>query len=117
MDETINKIIKQHSSLFKDNPTVNKIDIGFTNTLYNINNEYIVKICTDISNEGKFKKEINFYNSNKDNDLISKLYYSNTDKTDVPYMYEIIEKIDGTSLYDVWHKLDEPEREKIRCSI
>lgn len=43
--------------------------------------------------------------------MIPKIYISNTDKNNVPYMYEILEKIDGVSLYDVWYKLDESERE------
>lgn len=113
MEENINKIIQDNNSLFGDNPIVNRINVGFTNTLYNVNDKYIIKICTDLDNEEKFKKEIAFYNSNTDNDLIPKLYYSSIDKTEVPYMYEVIEKIDGVSLYDVWHKLDESEKEQI----
>lgn len=113
MDKTIKSILKQNESLFGSNPTVNKINVGFTNTLYNVNDLFIIKICTDVNNEEKFKKEINFYNSNKDNDLIPKLYFSSTDKDNVPYMYEILEKIDGVSLYDVWHKLEELERKAI----
>ena len=113
MDEIIKSIIKQNESLFGINPIVNKINIGFTNTLYNVNHLFIIKICTNINNEEKFQKEINFYKANTDNSLIPKLYVSNTDKSDVPYMYEILEKIDGVSLYDVWYKLDESEREEI----
>ena len=113
VDKIVKQIIGNYESLFGTNPVVNKINIGFTNTLYNVNDSFIIKICTDVNNEEKFKKEINFYNSNKDNDLIPKLYVSNTDKDDVSYMYEILEKIDGVSLYDVWHKLDELERENI----
>ena len=113
MNEIIKQIINKHESLFGNNPVVNKINVGFTNTLYNINDEFILKICTNIKNEEKFKKEINFYNSNKDNDLIPKLYFSSTDKSDVPYIYEILEKIDGVSLYNIWYKLNELEREEI----
>ena len=113
MEEIIQKILKQNESLFGSNPIVKKINTGFTNTLYNVNDLYIIKVCTDINNEEKFKKEISFYNANTDNSLIPKLYVSNIDKSDVPYMYEILEKIDGVSLYDVWYKLDESEREEI----
>lgn len=113
VEQIINQIIKQNNSLFGKNPIIKKINVGFTNTLYNVNDSFIIKICTNINNEEKFKKEINFYNSNKDNDLIPKLYYSNIDKNIIPYMYEILEKIDGVSLYNVWHKLSELEREKI----
>lgn len=113
MQEIINKIIQQNKSLFGDNLIINKINVGFTNTLYSVNDSFIIKICTDLSNEPKFNKEIEFYNANKDNDLIPKLYYANTDKVDIPYYYEILEKINGVSLYDVWHTFSEEQREDI----
>ena len=65
MHEIINKIVQQNQSLFGTNPKIDKINIGFTNTIYNINDLYIVKICTDVDNEKEFKKEIDFYNSVK----------------------------------------------------
>lgn len=113
MPEIINKIIQQNISLFGENPKIQKINIGFTNTIYNVNDSYIIKICTNLDNESEFKKEIDFYNSNKNNELIPKLYYSSTDKKDVPYFYEIIEKVDGVSLYNVWHTFSEEQRESV----
>jgi len=113
MEEVLNKIIDQNKNLFKDISNIEKVNVGFTNTIYIINNKYIIKICNDINNEPKFKKEINFYNSNKGNNLIPKLYISNIDKKDIPYMYEIIEKVDGVSLFNVWYKLNEEQREDI----
>ncbi len=113
MDKIIDLIIKNNELLFGTNPRVEKINVGFTNTLYRVNDSYIVKVCTDVDNEEEFKKEIAFYNSNKDNSLIPKLYYSNTDKVDVPYFYEILEKVNGVSLYNVWHTYTEEQREDI----
>lgn len=113
MDKIIDLIVTNNVLLFGTNPNVEKINVGFTNTLYKVNDSYIVKVCTDIDNEGKFKKEISFYNSNKDNTLIPKLYYSSTDKKCVPYFYEILEKVNGTSLYNVWHTYTEEQRENI----
>ena len=113
MDNLIRLIVENNESLFGNNPIVEKINIGFTNTLYKVNNSYIIKICTDINNEAEFKNEINFYNSNKDNNLIPKLYISSTDKKDVPYLYEILEKVNGVSLYNVWHTYSEEQREDI----
>ena len=80
MDEVINKIIICNESLLGNNPKFTRINIGFTNALYNVDDKYIIKVCTDYSNEGKFQKEINFYNSNKDNELIPKLFISDTSK-------------------------------------
>lgn len=113
MQEIINKIIQQNQNLFRENSTVSKINVGFTNTLYSVNDSFIIKICTDLNNEPKFNKEIEFYNANNNNDLIPKLYYANNDKADIPYYYEILEKINGVSLYDVWHTFNEEQREDI----
>ncbi len=113
MDKIINKIIRQNKTLFGDNPSVERINVGFTNTIYNINNSFIVKICTDVNNESKFQKEIDFYKANDTNNLIPKLYYSNTEKIVVPYYYEILEKVEGITLYNVWHTFTEKQREDI----
>lgn len=113
MEETIIQIINHHKNLFGENPTITKINVGFTNTIYSINDSFIIKICTNKENENNFKREIDFYNSNQENNLIPKLYYSNADKTEIPYYYEIIEKVKGVSLYNVWHTFTEEQREEI----
>lgn len=113
MEKIINIILKQNITLFGINPKVEKINVGFTNTIYNINDSFIVKICTNINNENEFQKEIDFYKINEENSLIPKLYYSSINKKDIPYFYEIIEKVDGVSLYNVWHTFNEEQREEI----
>ena len=113
MDEIINKIIEHNKELFGDDFNVEKINVGFTNAIYKVNNSFIVKICNDIDNEDKFKKEIDFYKANATNNLIPKLFYSNTEKTDIPYLYEILEKVEGLTLYNVWHTFSEEQREDI----
>ena len=85
----------------------------FTNTIYIVNDKFVVKICTNYDNEKSFEKEIDFYKSNVNNDLIPKLYYSNIEKKDITYYYEIIERIPGVSLFNVWHTLNEEQREDI----
>lgn len=113
MQEIINSIMSKNRNLFGDNPSIMKINVGFTNTIYNINDSFIIKICTNPKNEENFKKEIDFYNSNSENTLIPKLYYSSIEKEDIPYCYEIIEKVNGVSLYNVWHTFSEEQREEI----
>ena len=113
MIDIINKIIKRNKKLFANNLNIKKINIGFTNTIYSIDNKYIIKICTNKNNEDNFKKEIEFYKTNQDNELIPKLYYSDTNKKDIPYYYEIIEKLEGSSLYNVWHTFSEEQRENV----
>lgn len=113
MVKIINTILKHNKNLFGSSPKVEKINVGFTNTIYNINDTFIVKICTNIDNENAFQNEINFYKTNKENNLIPKLYYASTDKKHIPFFYEIIEKVDGVSLYNVWHTFNEQQREAI----
>ena len=113
MQEIINKIVEQNKSIFGDNPNIDKINVGFTNTIYNVNDKYIIKICSKIDNEEEFKKEIDFYNTNKDSKLIPRMYYASIDKTEIPYYYEILEKIEGITVYDIWHTLSEEQREDI----
>lgn len=113
MVEIIKTILRKHITLFGITPKVEKINVGFTNTVYKINDSFIVKICTNVNNENEFKKEIEFYKVNEKNSFIPKLYYSSNDKKDIPYFYEIIEKVDGISLYNVWHTFKEEQREDI----
>ncbi|MBR2841146.1 MAG: phosphotransferase [Bacilli bacterium] len=113
MNEIINKIIEKNKELFGVNSSLERINVGFTNTIYNVNDSFIVKICTDIDNESKFQSEIDFYKANETNSLIPKMYYSNTKKLEVPYYYEILEKVEGVTLYNVWHTFTEEQREDI----
>ena len=92
------------------------ITSGFTNTIYSVEG-YIIRICTDLKNEERFITEINFYKENKDNDGIPKLYSYDITKSIVPYYYEIIEKVSGETLYELWYKLSNIERKKVVIKI
>ena len=102
-------------NIIKNNPEYlseeyKKADSGFTNSIYIFDNQFILKICTDEKNESNFLNEINFYKENRDNKYIPHVYkYNNITK---PY-YIIIEKLDGISLYNIWYKLNNNERERI----
>jgi len=113
IEKIIENILEQNKELFGENTKFEKINVGFTNTIYIVNENYVVKICTNPDNEKNIEKEINFYKANVGNNLIPKLYYSNVEKDVVPYYYEIIEKLEGVSLYNVWHTLNESQREDI----
>ena len=41
MEEVINKIVEVNSTLLGTNPRIEKINVGFTNTLYSINEVYL----------------------------------------------------------------------------
>ena len=105
-DKEIEIIINNNNFL---NSNYKLINSGFTNTIYEVGN-YIVRICTDYNNEDRFMHEIEFYKNNKDNKYIPKLYTYDTSKSKIKFYYEVIEKIEGNTLYEVWYKLDSNER-------
>lgn len=106
----IEDIIKYNSDILKGK--YEKINVGFTNTLYKVD-KYIVKICEKKKNEKDFKHEIDFYQKNPNNKYIPTLYRYDLTKTKVKYCYSIIELLEGVSLYNIWHLLDEKKREEI----
>lgn len=113
-DDIIEKIIEKNN--FLSGKKYSFITAGFTNTIYKIDN-YIVRICTDLSNKNNFKSEIEFYKKHKDNPYIPKMYFSDITKEVVPYYYEILERIEGKTLYEVWYKLSQTERNNVVKNI
>lgn len=117
MEKYIKKLAEKYKLLFGDKVKIKEVNIGFTNTIYNVNDQFIIKVCTDNENEDFFKREIAFYNNNQNNDLIPILYDADTSREDIPYYYEILEKNKGVSLYSIWHTLDENTRYDITRQI
>ena len=113
MEQIVKQIVKTHNELWGESPTIKKIEIGFTNTIFCVADKYILKICHDINNESEFCVEVDFYTNNIGKPYIAKMFAYSKDKSKVPYMYIVTEKIDGVSLYSIWHTLTEQEREKI----
>lgn len=109
--DSVVETIMNNNSILED-LDYKKVNAGFTNTIYSAEN-YIIRICTDESNEERFANEISFYNDNKDNYRIPKLFVADTSKNIVPYYYEIMEKVDGQPLYEIWYKLTLEERKNI----
>ena len=106
------EIANKNLDFFKEIKSIKEINAGFNNTLFNINDKYIIKVCTNKELENTFKVEYNFYESNKNNKFIPKLYKYDDSKKDVKYIYEIIEKLEGNTLYYFWYKMNENEREE-----
>ena len=106
-DDVVKKIVDNNEIL--RGKEFELITAGFTNTIYKIG-DYILRLCTDNNNEKRFANEINFYKENNDNPGIPKLYLSDTTKSIVPYYYEVIEKVNGKTLYEIWPKLSNSEK-------
>ncbi|MEG1792850.1 MAG: phosphotransferase [Bacilli bacterium] len=117
MKDYVQKIIDKNKNLFNNNSKIEKINIGFTNTLYSIDNKYILKICSLESNNKNFLNEIDFYLKNKNNPYIPKLYdYFKSNKKE-EFSYLVLEKVNGKSLYCLWHLFDENKKEETIMKI
>ena len=75
-------IASKNLDIFKNINSIREINSGFNNTLFNINDKYVLKVCTNKSLERTFQTEYNFYSSNKDNNYIPKLYKYDDSKKD-----------------------------------
>ena len=105
-------ITSKNLDLFKEIKSIKEINAGFNNTLFDVNDKYVIKVCTNKELEDTFEKEYNFYKSNQNNKYIPKLYKYDNSKKDTNYIYEIIEKLDGNTLYYYWYKMNENDKEK-----
>ena len=52
---------KKHSQLFNSNPNIEKINIGFTNTIYSVDNKYIEKYYPELINTPNLYKRISTF--------------------------------------------------------
>lgn len=106
MEKIINEIFN------KLNITVTKISkatTGFTNVVYFVNDEYVIKFSKNEKTAKKLQKEIGFYQTTK---LTCKpKYIASGFVGDMAYL--IITKIEGYPLYKVWHTLSEDKRERL----
>ncbi len=106
------KIAENNEDIFGNILSVEEINAGFNNSIFCVNDKFIIKVYGNESKEDLFDVEAQFYLSNQDNQHIPKFYRYDKSKNVVPYVYEIIEKIQGKSVYYFWYKMSEQEREK-----
>ena len=112
MEQKIVEKIFQEHGLGKVK-SVKKIEIGFTNIIYLINDKFILKVCEDESNEEKFEIEVFFYNFFKDKIPIPKISVFDKSKTIYGKFFMIYPKIEGDNLYSKWHLLSNDEKKNI----
>lgn len=110
MDEA-KKIVAANPSIFGDYSEISEINAGFNNSIFNVDNKYVIKICSDINKEDLFDVEANYYQEHDNSKIIPKLYKYDKSKMVVPFVYEIIECVNGKSVYYYWYKMTEEQRE------
>lgn len=93
--------------------TLTKSRSGFTNNVYFIDDNYVIKFSNDKGIKEKLEKEIKIY-KNLNLPFIPKYISSGSYKD---YKYLIITKIKGKSLYSIWHTLADEERERLIIKV
>ena len=111
--ELARKITEANQDIFGNISKIEEVNAGFNNSIFDVNDTFIIKVCDNIEKEKLFDTEANFYNSNKYNNNIPTLYKFDKSKRVIPYVYEIIEKVNGKTVYYHWYKMNEQEREKL----
>ena len=103
MNTLIEKILKKENIQYKN---ITKSTSGFTNEVFFVDDNFVIKIVGKTSKSDKLKKEINFYKNIKLDFVPQYVSSGNLDGLD----YLIITKLQGKSLYSVWHILTDEQR-------
>lgn len=103
MENIIKKILKQENIELN---TLKKSSSGFTNQVYFINDDMVIKLTNDIDTIRQLRKETSIY-QNIHLDYIPK-YIASGNIDDAEYL--IISKLEGSPLYSIWHTLDDNSR-------
>lgn len=104
--ELIKKILKQENIEFKN---LEKSTSGFTNVVFFVDDDYVVKIVAQNTKPEKLQKEIGFYKNVKLTGIPK--YIASGEVEGVEYL--ILEKLKGQSLYSIWHTLTNEKRKNV----
>ena len=101
---------------FDSNINIVPINLGFNRTIYNIDNNYILKICLKPKKEKDTVNEINFLENDK-NSFHPQILHFDITKQVFPFIYSIEEYVKGKPLFEVWDNLSSDNRIKILKKI
>jgi aminoglycoside phosphotransferase (APT) family kinase protein len=111
-NEQITELFIQNNLNLSANPTINRIKIGFTNEVHEVDH-YILKVYVRPLWEEYFKKESRLYKSLYGKIQVPKVIVSDGTKTILDKPYMIYEKIEGNPLGGQWHRLNNDQRKAI----
>jgi aminoglycoside phosphotransferase (APT) family kinase protein len=92
---------------------IEKVAVGFTNAVYSIDDEYILKVCEDTSNERDFGREAILYKFFKGDLPVPEVIVFDNTKAIIGSHYLIYKKIQGDNLYNVWHTFTLEQRRSV----
>ena len=91
--------------------SLKKLDEGFLNHLYEINDEFILKICGDLDFEVEFLNGLKLINHFRNRLPVPVIIEQDFTKELLPSSFYFYHKIQGKSLSSIWHVLDNMSRE------
>ncbi len=109
--EIIERIFQRYG--LEDVESIKKIEIGFTNEVYSVNNRFILKICEDSRNEHNFAREVFFYDFFKGKIPVPEVEVYDNSRELYHKFFMIYPQIEGVNLYATWHLLDDYQRRKL----
>ncbi len=107
--KTIKQIFRHHQ--LGEPLTVKRLNTGFNRAVFEVNDEYVLKICLNPEKEAGVEREIAFY-LNNNFPFTPSLVAFDTTKQRLPYIYTIETKQKGQNLFEVWPHLTKEEKEE-----
>jgi len=104
MENIIKEILHKENIPFEK---ITKAISGFTNIVYFVDDKFVIKMSKDNTIKKKLNKETSIYKNVKLSCMPT--FISNGHVQD--YQYLIISKLNGKSLYSIWHTLSNGERQ------
>lgn len=97
--------------------SIEKIEIGFSNDVYSIDDRYILKAGKSEEDDEPLLRDIYLCNLLRDRVPAPRVIHSDASKTLYPRVFMIYLKIPGRNLYSRWHLLDVAERRELTRQI
>ena len=104
MVNIIKEILQKENMFFEK---ITKATSGFTNLVYFVDDKFVIKMSKDETIKKKLDKEISIYQNIQLPCIPTFLANGNLQD----YQYLIISKLNGKSLYSIWHTLSKAERQ------
>lgn len=90
--------------------TISKIAVGFSNDVYDINDQYILKISRSKAYNQNIKKDICYCRLFKNQLPVPQMIYEGKSESQGGRNYFIYHKIKGENLYNLWHICTENQK-------
>lgn len=96
--------------------SIQKINAGYSREVYLLNNKYILKIVCKLQNENNSLRELQFLKEHNYG-FTSKIIFSDTSKSIIPYFYFLETLLPGTSLLFRWASLSTCEKKDVLIDL